>query len=178
MNGMTSEELIANALATHQGALVCYAKSITGDTESARDAVQETFLKLSRQDVHTLSDRMAAWLFYVCRNCALDYRRKIIRMPAVSLDEWRGETDGQPDPSEIAVVKEESSKARRLVSLLPENQRELVELKFSACLSYKDMAEVTGLSVSNVGFQLHDAITKLRKMWSESPTPNIAKNYG
>jgi len=175
---MTSEELIVDALEKHQSALICYARSITGDIESARDAVQETFLKLSRQDVHALKDRIAAWLFRVCRNCALDYKRKIIRMPSSSMNGWGEECDDQPNPSETALSKDDSSQVRRLANLLPENQRELVELKFSAGLSYREMSEVTGLSVSNVGFQLHDAIARLRKMWGEASTLNIVKAYG
>ena len=49
------------------------------------------------------------------------------------------------------------------LAALPEKQRELVRLKYDGELSYKEIAEVTGLSVSNVGFILHGALAQLRE---------------
>ena len=49
------------------------------------------------------------------------------------------------------------------ISRLPDRQQEVLRLKFNAGLSYKEIAEVTGLTSSNVGFILHTAISKLRK---------------
>ena len=46
---MSSEEIIDSALARYERVLISFARAITGDPESARDAVQETFLRLSRQ---------------------------------------------------------------------------------------------------------------------------------
>ncbi|MGC1479310.1 MAG: sigma factor [Chthoniobacterales bacterium] len=76
---MTSESVIRTALERYEKPLVAYAAGIAGDLGSARDAVQETFLRLSRQDVVALEPRLAPWLFFVCRNCALDHRRKVVR---------------------------------------------------------------------------------------------------
>lgn len=68
---MSPEEIINRALERFERPLISHAKEITGDLESARDAVQETFLRVSRQDVSALEPRLAPWLFFVCRNCAL-----------------------------------------------------------------------------------------------------------
>ena len=73
---MTPEQIITGALDRYERVLISYAREITGELESARDAVQETFLRLSRQDVVALKARLRPWLFLVCRNCALDHRRK------------------------------------------------------------------------------------------------------
>ena len=160
---MTPEEIIDQALQRYERPLINHARSITGDLESARDAVQETFLRLSRQDVRALQPRLAPWLFFVCRNCALDHQRKIVRFSdAPPDDECAG--DG-PDPAGEAVAHDESAMLRRLVSELPEQQRELVQLKFEGDLSYKEIGEVMKMSVSNVGVQLHTAIQTLRKHW-------------
>lgn len=160
---MTPEEIIDQALQRYERPLISHARSITGDLESARDAVQETFLRLSRQDVRALQPRLASWLFFVCRNCALDHQRKIVRFSdAVPDEECPG--DG-PDPASEAVSKDESALLRRLVSELTEQQQELVQLKFEADLSYKEIGEVMRMSVSNVGVQLHNAIQTLRKHW-------------
>ncbi len=160
---MTPEEIIDQALQRYERPLISHARSITGDLESARDAVQETFLRLSRQDVRALQPRLAPWLFFVCRNCALDHQRKIVRFSdAVPDEECPG--DG-PDPASEAVASDETAMLRKLVGELSEQQRELVQLKFEADLSYKEIGEVMRMSVSNVGVQLHIAIQTLRKHW-------------
>lgn len=160
---MTPEEIIDLALQRYERQLISHARNITGDLESARDAVQETFLRLSRQDVRALQSRLAPWLFFVCRNCALDHQRKIVRFS----DTAPGEDhpgDG-PDPAHEAVARDESALLRKLVGELTDQQRALVQLKFEADLSYKEIGEVMQMSVSNVGVQLHNAIQTLRQHW-------------
>ena len=51
----------------------------------------------------------------------------------------------------------------RQLARLPVNQQEVVRLKFQEGMSYKQIAEVTGLSVSNVGYLLHVAVNSLRE---------------
>ena len=161
---MSPEQIITEALDRYERVLVSYAKEITGDLESARDAVQETFLRLSRQDVVALEPRLRPWLFLVCRNCALDHRRKVVRFRAEPIedDEWLSE---EPSPPMHAIAAEDAGRLRELVAALPRQQRELIKLKFEAGLSYKEMAEALRTSVSTVGVQLHDAIKTLRRQW-------------
>ena len=161
---MPPEKIITAALDRYERVLVSYAKEITGDLESARDAVQETFLRLSRQDVVALEPRLRPWLFLVCRNCALDHRRKVVRFRAEPLedDEWLSD---EPSPPMHAIAAEDAGRLRELVAALPRQQRELIKLKFEAGLSYKEMAEALRTSVSTVGVQLHDAIKTLRRQW-------------
>lgn len=161
---MAPEQIITEALNSYERVLVSYAREITGDLEAARDAVQETFLRLSRQDVDALKPRLRPWLFLVCRNCALDYRRKIVRFSTDSLksDDWICE---DLTPPMQAIAAEDAGRLRELVSALPRQQRELIKLKFEAGLSYKEMAEALKTSVSTVGVQLHEAIKTLRRQW-------------
>jgi RNA polymerase sigma-70 factor (ECF subfamily) len=158
---MTPEQIITLAIERFEKPLISYAKQITGDLDSARDAVQETFLRLSRQDLEKLQPRLAPWLYFVCRNCAMDYRRKIVRF---SLEA----------PHENQEIEENSLRLRGLVSQLSERQRELLKLKFEADLSYKEMGEVMKMSISNVGVQLHGAIQALRHLWNIDQTSNTA----
>ena len=51
----------------------------------------------------------------------------------------------------------------RMLDGLPKNQREVVYLKFQCDLSYKEISEITKLSVSNVGFLMHTALKTIRK---------------
>ena len=50
----------------------------------------------------------------------------------------------------------------RLIDRLPPNQQEVVRLKFQNGFSYKEISRITELSVSNVGFLIHTAVTRLR----------------
>lgn len=167
---MTPEQIIVEALDRYERPLISHAKEITGDLESARDAVQETFLRLSKQDVAALEPRLRPWLFLVCRNCALDHRRKVVRFVDAQPEAERA--SDAPTPEACAMAAEEGSRLHALVEALPPRQREVVRMKFEGGLSYKEMAEVLGLSVSNVGVQLHEALTALRRQWSrENPAP-------
>ena len=168
---MSPEEIINRALERFERPLISHAKAITGDLESARDAVQETFLRLSRQDVTALEPRLAPWLFFVCRNCALDHRRKIVRFSEEPIDEES--VSEAPSPAAEAVASEEGAMLRHLVAQLPRQQRELVNLKFEAGLSYKEMSETLRISVSHVGVQLHDALQTLRTQWTRKNTGAI-----
>lgn len=162
---MSPEHIIEEALARYERPLISHAKAITGDIESARDAVQETFLRLSRQDVAALAPRLAPWLFFVCRNCALDHTRKVVRFQESPLEDDREAAAGR-DPSDEAGHREETSLLRRLVAELTPREQELVRLKFEAGLSYKEISGALRISVSNVGVQLHNAIQSLRTAWN------------
>jgi RNA polymerase sigma-70 factor (ECF subfamily) len=161
---MSPESIITEALARYERILVSYAKEITGDLESARDAVQETFLRLSRQDVVALEPRLRPWLFLVCRNCALDHRRKIVRFSTEPIEDMDF-ASSEPGPDRRAIAEDEAERLRELVAGLPRQQRELIKLKFEAGLSYKEMAVALKTSVSTVGVQLHDAVKTLRRQW-------------
>ena len=166
---MSPEEIITQAIDSYEHLLISYAKEITGELESAKDAVQETFLRLSKQNLSALQPRLRPWLFVVCRNCALDHVRKIVKFSSDPVDDHDC-ADGNPGPDARAMAVEEGKKAWELVADLPLQQREIVKLKFEAGLSYKEMAEALKTSVSTVGVQLHDAIKTLRRQWlDENP---------
>jgi len=72
------------------------------------------------------------------------------------------ERSDDPSPAAVAERSEAAEQAYSYVEALPSNQREVVRLKFQNDLSYKEIAEVTGLTVTNVGFLLHTALKALR----------------
>jgi len=166
---MTSDSLLDHALERYERPLVSYARTITGDIESARDAVQETFLRLSRQDLAALEPRLAPWLFFVCRNCALDHRRKVVRFTDGLVED--DVPDSRPSPADEVRSSEDAAQLRTLIARLPARQQELVKLKFEAGLSYREIGEAMRMSVSNVGVQLHYAIQTLRKHWNRANAP-------
>lgn len=162
---------MSSALTKFEAPLTRYAFGITGDLERARDVVQDTFLKLWTQSPARVDGHMAPWLYKVCRNRALDVRKKEAR--ALPLDDGKGESRQSPEPLPSAVLetKDGLSRVLALLATLPENQQEVIRLKFQSELSYREISEVTGLSVSNVGFLLHRGLRTLREEMADSAQP-------
>ena len=145
-----------------EGRLVRYAMRITGNLERGRDVVQETFLRLCREPAVATSDCLPQWLFTVCRRLAIDVRRKETRM---STQLENAAVCDVPARTASATMEqsEELEQLLRLLGGLPANQQEVVRLKFQEGMSYKEIAAITGLTVSNVGFLLHTAVKALRE---------------
>lgn len=159
------DNLIEKAVREYEGPLTGYvAGLLSGDWESARDVVQDTFLKLYKQDPASVQDRMKSWLYTVARNRAIDIIRKNKPMTVTSHETFDAIDDWRPNPAVQVERAERQKEVLALVDRLPENQREVIRLKFQSDLSYKEIAEITDLSVSNVGFLLHTGIKRLRTL--------------
>lgn len=162
---VTSRELVESAQAEFQGPLTGYAAGLLGgDWERARDVVQDTFIKLYKQDPDLIKGKLKSWLYTVCRNRAIDVLRKENPMLTSGGEAFETLNDTMPSPDECAVSKERHAEVLKFLERLPANQKEVIRLKFQGDLSYKEIAEVTGLSVSNVGFLIHTGIKRLRTL--------------
>ena len=71
-------------------------------------------------------------------------------------------SDGAPSPAEAAEMDDTILGVLNKLATLPANQREVLRLKFQSELSYREISEITGHSVSNVGFLIHTGIRNLR----------------
>jgi RNA polymerase sigma-70 factor (ECF subfamily) len=151
---------IAATVARYQGPLTAYAARLLGDVDLARDVVQDTFLKLWQAKRESVEGHLAAWLYTVCRNRALDVLRKDGRMTS-----WN---DGQvatgvQEPEPRAERIEHRFFALEALQGLPPRQQEVIRLKFQGGLSYREIAEVMDLTVSHVGVLIHTAIKTIRQ---------------
>ena len=155
-------EWVKSNLERFEGPLIRYACRITGNVDQARDVVQDTFLALCAAERSRVEGHEAAWLYTVCRNRALDVYRKERRM--ISLTETRAEAQSalEPPPSALAEREDAQSHIMQAVGTLPKNQQDVIRLKFQDAMSYKEISQVTGLSVSNVGYLIHTAIKTVR----------------
>lgn len=113
--------------------------------------------------------RMKAWLFTVCRNRAFDVRKKERRMTALTPPIADAQAHQAPGPARLAEQRDTHRHVLDRLAQLPGAQQEVVRLKFQGELSYKQIAEVTGLTVSHVGNLLHHALKTLRQ---ELATPD------
>ena len=157
--------LVRQAVPQFESMLTGYAYNLTGDLEMARDVVQDTFIKLHSQDPARLEGPgLKAWLFTVCRNRALDLMRRRRRL--VSLEDFPVDqlTDPMPSPDRQAADHDETTHVLQTLKRLPRNQAEVLRLKFQSDLSYQEIAEITGLSASNVGFLIHTGLKRLRTL--------------
>ena len=145
----------------YQRPLTAYAASLlVGDWAAAQDAVQDTFLRYCDPDRTTPTGDPAAWLFTVCRRRVIDMRRKKHATPVDPGDV--AIADPAPGPAATTIAAEERRTLAEKIDALTPRQSEVLRLKLSGDLSYREIADVTGLSVSNVGFHLHAAMKSLR----------------
>lgn len=156
-----SRDWMRSVLERYEGPLVRYAARITGDLERGRDVAQETFLRLWRRRDEVGADHLRRWLFTVCRNRALDVRRKEGRQRR--LGDASSLAAAAAGPAAAAERHDLAALARRALAALPGKEREVIRLRLEEGLSYREIAAVTGLTVSNVGFLIHTGLKRIRR---------------
>ena len=165
-DGGTDPQVVRRAVEQFERPLLAYALRIVGDVDRARDVVQETFARLCRQptDADT-NGHLPQWLYTVCRNAALDARRKEKRaMPMLEPAVAESVPSAGPTPDQSAETKDSTSHVLRLLSRLSDDQQEVIRLKFQHGMSYRQISEITGHSQSNVGFLIHSGIKTIQSM--------------
>jgi RNA polymerase sigma factor (sigma-70 family) len=156
-------EWVRGVLARFERPLVRYAFALTGDLERARDVVQDTFERLLTETRELADDHLPRWLFTVCRNRAVDVTRKEAPVTALKNADIDRRESTLPGPAAQAERNALAGDLLAALHCLPADQREVVRLKFQNGLSYKEIAEITGHSVSNVGYLIHTAVRTIRK---------------
>ena len=158
------DQLVNDALEHYEQPLLRYTRRLLGNLDQARDVVQDAFLQLCKGNQLPAADRLSGWLYTVCRNKAFDFLRKEKAMIPLETEAGTQQfTDPAPVPLEHLESRERQSMMLQRIGALPANQREVVQLKFGEGMSYKQISEITGHSVSNVGFLIHTAVSTLRR---------------
>ena len=159
---MNKAKWFQGVVETHQEKLTTYTFHILKDVNEAREVVQEAFLKLwQTPDLTPLENSAHLWLYRVCRNSAID---RIRRSKSMSKQELVDDPTDKKTPVDLKLENLESAESvNTAMQGLPKKHQDLLRLKFEQDLSYKQIATVTGYSVTNVGFLLHDAIARIRK---------------
>jgi RNA polymerase sigma-70 factor (ECF subfamily) len=174
-------EWVLAALDQYEVRLLRYAtRLLGGDLDAARDAVQHAFLKLcgearnAPEGVPYSADRLAAWLFRVCRNRAVDQLRRSGREQT---ERWAVPTESEgaggvvgtahpvtrgPGPVEVSESRELAACLRELVAELPPSQREALDL-WCEGFCYREIAEITSRQEGHVRVLVHRGLTSLRQ---------------
>ncbi len=152
-----------------------YARSLAKDEASARDAVQESFLKFLNESKKSKIEHPKAWLFRVCRNKVFDELRR--NKKHVAFEEGPARVlegaSNEPGPRKLAELGDGLARLEHITKRLAEREREIVRLKFQGGFSYAEMAQITSLSESNVGVILHNALKNLRGMFFDEANKEL-----
>lgn len=147
----------------HQGDLLRLAHALLGDAHAAQDAVQEGFLRLCREADRLLAGDgshagLGGWLCTVVRNQCLDQLR---RRAAARVQVLAEESLGAPGPD--GAPAEAPRAVWTAVDDLPALERAAVLLRYRDQLSYREIADRLGKSVTHIGVILHQALGRLRQ---------------
>ena len=170
-----SHDLFLETLQRYERPLIRYAHGYTGDLEDARDIVQDVFVKLSQHLATLDHERLAPWLFTVCRNRALDHHRKHQRLVVMETETLDLETSADPAPNDAMEQRETATALRELIETLPVRQREAVRLKFIAGLDYQQISAAMQTSIGNVGYLIHHGVAALKTKWQAHEAPQAVK---
>jgi len=156
------KEAIEEVLRQCESPLLAYAVKVVRDGEQAQEIVQEAFVRLHGSYAEVGAPR--PWLYRTVFNLAMTHhreRQKVVPVGFAPEETPGAETPTSPAPDERMVRMEAVAQARACVEQLDDRSQQLVRLRFEDGLSYKQMSERTGLTVTNVGYILHTSLKKL-----------------
>ena len=155
------EQRFRDAVQAYEAKLVGYATFLLhGDVSRAQDVVQDCFFKYWRTDCKVEDTHLAPWLFKVCRNRVYELVRKNSRISFLGEE---AELDVPDEQTSCPFIQDDKERLNHCLERLAPRRQELVRQKFFLKLSYKEIAELCGITVNNIGVQLHNAIQSLRK---------------
>ena len=183
LNTMTDEELVVmyadgndeafdQLLGRHQQVVFSYILYTIRNKNLADDFFQETFCKAIttiRQGRYTESGRFRSWLMRIAHNLMIDYFRQKKNEKTLSNDEWGMDLFNNPTLCEETgegelVRRQVHSDVKKLVKHLPHAQREVVEMRYYEELSFKEIADNTGVSINTALGRMRYAILNMRRL--------------
>ena len=174
-------EALEVLIGRYQQKIFSYILTIVHDKDLAEDLFQDTFIKV----IHTLragnykeEGKFNQWIMRITRNLIIDYFRKNQKMAYV---ENNNKTDifeffSEPSVSveQHMITEQINDSLRELILLLPEEQKEVLMMRLYQDMSFKEIAEVTNVSINTALGRMRYAILNLRKMVKEK---NIVLTY-
>ena len=162
-------------LSRNQEKLFTYILFVVRDREMANDMFQETFFKVVsrlQQGKYIANGKFSAWLMRIAHNVIMDWYRQ---QRAQNIVDAPKENDLSNVGSTLLVSSREGElvnnqvmeDVRRMMSHLPASQREVVFMRFYQQMSFKEIAEATGVSINTALGRMRYAILNLRRMTRE-----------
>ena len=162
-------------LARYQSKIYNYILFTVRSQEVAEDLFQETFMKAIvtiQQGRYAADGRFGSWLTRIAHNLVIDTFRTERNENTISNDECEvdllNDADLCDDNVETQMVNDQTlADVRRLVDALPTNQREVVYMRYYQDLSFKEIAEITGVSINTALGRIRYALLNMRRMAEE-----------
>jgi RNA polymerase sigma-70 factor (ECF subfamily) len=170
------EAAFRELLGRHQAKIYSYIYSMVGSQDTANDIFQETFTKvITRMDeTYDEQGKWIAWVMRIAHNSTIDVLRKQKRFVDVtSKDEddadfyERLTDDTATDAQQHVEMDEDKARLMRHIQRLPAEQREVVMLRHFYELSFKEIAELTDVSINTALGRMRYALINLRKLFEQ-----------
>ncbi|WP_326995145.1 sigma-70 family RNA polymerase sigma factor [Chitinophaga sp. 212800010-3] len=140
----------------------------------AEDIFQDTFIKIIdtiRAERYTEKGKFLPWAMRIAHNLCVDHFRKIKRTPMIRTGDDKDIFDvlGFSDScaEEKLITRQSHDRVRRMLDMLPEEQREVIILRHYAELSFKEIADLTQVSINTALGRMRYGLINLRKMMTE-----------
>jgi RNA polymerase sigma-70 factor (ECF subfamily) len=168
------EQAFAELLQRHKTRVYTAIYMFVRDKYLAEDLFQETFIKALKKlnaGLYTDEGKFLPWVLRIANNLCIDYYRKTKRSPKVTNPDGYDifsilpfhETSAQ----EVIIRNEDSRTVRALIDKLPPDQKEVLILRHYADYSFKEIAELTGVSINTALGRMRYAILNMRRMLKE-----------
>jgi RNA polymerase sigma factor (sigma-70 family) len=164
-------------LKNHKQKVYGYIYKMVKDSELAEDIFQDTFIKVIhtlKQDKYNEEGKFLPWVMRIAHNLIIDYFRKSNRMPIAGRKKRAGEDDDFDIFSTIKIsdkniqdhIIEEQilNDVKKLIDYLPADQKEVLVMRHYQDMSFKDIAETTGISINTALGRMRYALINLRKL--------------
>ena len=165
------EELIHR----HKSKVFAYISLYIRDQALAEDIFQDTFLKVIQSvkgGKYVDNGKFISWVMRIAHNLIIDHFRRIKQMNTISNDNYESDifnsTKFAEDNVEDEMIKRQIQiDVRRMITYLPDDQREVVILRHYAGLSFKEIAEITEVSINTALGRMRYALINMRKLMEE-----------
>lgn len=172
---------ISELIERHSKRVRSYIGMMVKDDDIADDIFQETFIKAVRvidEGRYTDSGKFLSWVLRIAHNRVLDHFRreksnKQINESDAGYDVLGTMRFAQPTVEDQMISSQIEEDVRNLVEMLPDEQREVVKLRYYSKLSFAEIAEQTEVSINTALGRMRYALINLRKMIEEK---NLALN--
>ena len=166
---------ISQLIELHSRRVRDYIQMMVKDGDVADDIFQETFIKAVRvidEGRYTDNGRFLSWILRIAHNQVIDHFRAQKQNRQLNEAEAGYDVLGtlrlaERTVEDEIVCEQIASDVRRMVELLPDEQREVVMMRYYSGLSFKEIAEQTGVSINTALGRMRYALINLRKMIKE-----------
>ncbi len=163
-------------LQRHQAKLYSYILKIVKNEEIANDIFQETFIKIIttlKQGKYTENGKFGAWLTRIAHNLIIDFYRQEKSENNVSTDDETTNLLNRRDLCEenvedLMINDQIRADVRKIIDALPEPQREVVMMRYYSDMSFKEIADTTGVSINTALGRMRYALMNMRRIAEEN----------